>query len=150
MSQGDNKMLKELLFERFMARDSGDEPEDNLKLSGNREVDIEVDGDFICDYTSCETARDFEIATTKNIEKRARCDIKKNDYKLKVWKKFCKLSKQKGWKMPRLDDLVMYMRRPDCYQDKLKFYEELIIAFNDDILEEFGTVKNDDGWEMPW
>ncbi len=88
-------MLKELLFEHFMARDSGDEPEDDLKIIDGREIDIEVDGDFICDYTFCDTARDFEIATTKGLVKRARCDSRKHDYKSKVIKKFCRLSKEK-------------------------------------------------------
>lgn len=88
-------MLKELLFEHFIARDSGDEHEDDLELRLDREVDIEVDGDFICDYTFCDTAGDFEIASTKGLEKRARSDSKRHDYKSKVIKKFCRLSKDK-------------------------------------------------------
>ncbi len=95
LSQGDNEMLKELLFEYFIARDSGDEPEDDIKIINGREVDIEVYGDFICDYTFCDSARDFEIATTKGLIKRARCDSRKHDYKSKVFKKFSKLSKKK-------------------------------------------------------
>lgn len=149
LSQGDNEMLKELLFEKFIARDSGDEPEDDLKLKGGREVDIEVDGDYICDYTFCDTARDFEIATTKCFVKQSRCDNRMHDYKSKVIKKFRRLSKQKGWRMPRLDDLVLYVLRPDCYQDKLKFYKELIESYHEEITEELNK-DNDDDWVMPW
>lgn len=151
VSHGNNEMLRELLFEKFIARDSGDEPEEDLKFIGNREVDIEKDGDYICDYTFCDTARDFERVATRGFEKQHRCYNRKHNYKITIWKKFCRLAKKKGIKMPRLDDLVNYIRRPDCYQDKLKFYRELIEAYHEEITEELNAFSNnDDDWEMPW
>lgn len=149
LSQGDDEMLKELLLERFMARDSGDEAEDDLKIINGREVDIEVDGDFICDYTFCDTTRDFEKVATKGYIKRERCDNMKQNDKLKVYKKFCRLSKKKGWKMPSFDDLVLYSLQPDRYQDKLKFYKELIDVYRIEIDIEVNKAKADN-WVIDW
>lgn len=149
ISQGDTEWLKEMLLERFIARDSGDEQEEDLKLNGGREVDIEVDGDFICDYTFCDTARDFEKVATKGYEKRERCDNMIQDNKIKVYKKFCRLSKKKGFKMPTIGDLVLYSLQPDRYQDKLNFYKELIDAYRIEIDTEVNKAKESD-WVVEW
>ena len=149
ISQGNNEWLRELLFERFMARDSGDEPEDDLKFVGNREVDIEVDGDFIYDYTFCETARDFEIVARHRIDKMRRCYDRKHDYKIKVYLKFCRLTKRKGIPMPTFDDLVLYSLQPDRYQDKLKFFKELLEAYHEEITRALNN-RVDDEWVVEW
>ena len=148
VSQGDNEWLKELLFERFIARDSGDEPEDELKIKGDRDVDLELDGDLFCDYTSCNIARDFERVSTKRIDKLRRCYNRKHNYKLKVYLKFCRLTKKKGIAMPTFEDLVKYSLQPDRYQDKLKFFKELIEAYHEEITMELNKPKDD--FEIPW
>lgn len=139
---------QQILMEMFKARDSGDEKESKLEALGI-DADIEKDGDDIYDYTWCCTARDFELVARNSYEKQQKLYNRRYDNKSKVIKKFLKLSKQKGWKMPTFDDLVYYSLNPDCYQDKLKFYKELIDVYRFEIDKELNKLKEDD-YELPF
>lgn len=150
LSHGDDEMLKELLFEKFLARDKGDEPEDDLKFnSSGREVDIEVDGDFICDYTFCTTAKDFEQVSLQGLDKLRRYNNRHYSFKHNVILKFRRLTRQKGITMPTLDDLVTYLLQPERYQDKLSFFNELIEAYNEELTSELNKIYEDD-FVIPW
>lgn len=139
---------QQILMEMFKARDSGDEKESKLEALGI-DADIEKDGDDICDYTWCRTARDFENVARNSYQKQQQIYTKKYDTTSKIIKKFCKLSKQKGWKMPTVDDLVYYILHSDCYQDKLKFYKELIEIYRLEIDRELKKLKDDD-YKLPF
>ena len=54
-----------------------------------------------------------------------------------------------GWKMPSIDDLVIWSLHSELYQDKLNFYKDLIDVYRTEIDIELNKAKSNN-WVIDW
>lgn len=151
MNEFEISKIRTRLDEKIMKRDYGDERDvDEFYW---KVTDIEVDGDYILDYSNCRTARDFREVTDKVYKRKKHVHTSKSDKeanKMRVVKKFKSLQKNKGLRYPRIDELALWLSN-EAYQDKVKIYQELIDVLHDEI-DEYNSSITDDfpDFEIPW
>lgn len=137
------------LLDNFMKKDYGDERDIEEEYFYGR--DIEVDGDYILDYSNCRSARDFEIVTKNFYREKRRVHILKSDVedkKTRIIRKFKWLERNKGLKFPRISDMAIWLGS-EAYQDKVKIYQELIDVLQDEI-NEYNNSSPKDDFIIPW
>ena len=77
MNSNEIQALTKRLLDNFMKKDYGDERDIEEEYFYGR--DIEVDGDYILDYSNCRSARDFEIVTKNFYREKRRVHTLKSD-----------------------------------------------------------------------
>lgn len=141
--------LRKRLLADFMKKDYGDERD--IEEEYFYGIDIEVDGDYILDYSNCRSARDFERITEKVYKKKRRVHTLNSDIedkKIRIIRKFKWLERNKGLKFPRISDMAIWLGS-EAYQDKVKIYQELIDVFQDEI-NEYNKSSSKDDFIIPW
>ena len=149
LNSNEIQALAKRLLDNFMKKDCGDERDIEEEYFYGR--DIEVDGDYILDYSNCRSARDFEIVTGNFYKKKRRVHTLKSDIedkKIRIIRKFKWLERNKGLKFPSISDMAIWLGS-EAYQDKVKIYQELIDVFQDEI-NEYNNSSSKDDFIIPW